>query len=647
MTPNRHMAAGFSQQHLDEIRARIDIVDIVGQFVKLKRTGENWKGLCPFHTEKTPSFTVNPKRNIYHCFGCGAGGDAFSFLMRQDRVAFPEAVRTLAERAGVVLPDAGARAPEAESKLEALRRVMALAAEFYSQALWERGGEKARAYLDQRGVDPDAARRFGLGYAPESWNALLSAMARHGIGEEALVQAGLALPRQNAPGFYDRFRGRLLFPIRDVQGRPVAFGGRALAGEEPKYLNSPETALYVKGQTLYALDVARAAIRDRNRAIVVEGYLDCLMAHQHGFGEAVAALGTAFTAAQLGLLRRYADEVIALFDADAAGQKASSRLEEMMNDVMDLQNLGWSVSRTGAFERAGHLPIRVALLPPGHDPDSLLRAEGAAALTARLDAARPLLSFVLDKALGEEDLATARGRSSAHARVALILSKVANAEEATALAREAARRLGVDSTQLWIEAQQLQGARARARKPEQIGDTTQAAASGDSWPPPVPFERDLLALLLQVDEARAELLPLLEEADVVHPGLRLVLSALRRTPDGAPEALMADMPGDRERGLLAALLVEDRKWADTHSHVAELKRRYHIRHRKHRVRQVTRAIIEAQAGGDPALPALEAELRSLQRDLQREAEAVRELALARPGLSTQGSADSQRQARTP
>src|SRR6187549_1072189 len=212
------MAGGFSQQHLDEIRARIDIVEIVGQFVKLKRTGENWKGLCPFHTEKTPSFTVNPKRNIYHCFGCGAGGDAFSFLMRQDRVAFPEAVRALADRAGVALPDAGGRAPETESKLEGVRRVMALAAEFYTQSLWERGGEKAQAYLDQRGFDVEVARRFGLGFAPEGWNALLSVMARQGIGEEALVQAGLALPRQNGPGFYDRFRGRLLFPIRDVQG---------------------------------------------------------------------------------------------------------------------------------------------------------------------------------------------------------------------------------------------------------------------------------------------------------------------------------------------------------------------------------------------------------------------------------------------
>jgi DNA primase len=637
---------GFSQPLLDEIRTRTDIVDLVGQFVRLKRAGENWKGLCPFHSEKTPSFTVNPKRNIYHCFGCGAGGDAFSFLMRQDRMAFPEAVRALAERAGVALPDEGVRAPDADGRLEALRRVMAQAADFYTRSLWERGGEKARAYLEQRGVDPEVARRFGLGYAPEGWNTLLSVMARQGLGEEALVQAGLALARQNAPGFYDRFRGRLLFPIRDLQGRVVAFGGRALSGEEPKYLNSPETPLYVKGQMLYALDVARTRIRERSRVILVEGYLDCLMAHQHGFEETVAALGTAFTPAQLALLRRYADEALALFDADAAGQKASTRLEEMMNDVMDLQNLGWSVARTGGFERPGHLPIRVALLPPGHDPDSLLRAEGAAALSARLDSARPLLSFVLERALAEEDLGTPRGRANAHARVALILSKVANAEEATALAREAARRLGVDSTQLWIEAQQLQGARARGRRPETPADGGRGPGESGAWPPPIPFERDLVALLLQVEQARAELLPVLEDEDVAHEGLRLVLAALRRTPAGAAETLMADLTGDRERGLLAALLVEERQWGDTHSHVAELKRRYHIRHRKHRVRQVTRAIIEAQAAGDPALPALEEELRGLQRDLQREAEAVRELALARPGAPGPRPAGPARQAET-
>src|SRR5262245_868565 len=471
--------AGFGAHILDDIRGRVDIVELVGQFVNLKRAGENWKGLCPFHTERTPSFTVNPKRGIFHCFGCGAGGDAFGFLMRHDRLGFPEAVRALAERVGVELAAPREAEPEAAGKLEAMRHAMALAAEFYKSALWEAGGPSAREYLDTRGVDREVARRFGLGYAPASWDALTSRMRSAGIADDLLVQVGLVVPRQTGSGFYDRFRGRLLFPIRDAQGRVVAFGGRALAGEEPKYLNSPETPLYVKGQLLYALDLARGAMRERGRALLVEGYLDCVMAHQHGFDETVAALGTAFTPAQLALLRRHADEVVALFDADAAGQKAASRLEELMTDGPDIQSMGWSVARTGGFARANGFSVRVAVLPTGHDPDSLLRAEGADALRQRLEAARPLLSFVLDKVFAAEDASTPRGRAAAHARVALLLSKVQSADEATTLSQEAARRLGVDATQLWIEAQQAQGARARAHR----SDPAPAAGSA-SWPPP-------------------------------------------------------------------------------------------------------------------------------------------------------------------
>ena len=609
------MAGGFSSQILDEIRSRADIVEIVGQFVNLKRAGEHWKGLCPFHSEKTPSFTVNPKRGIFHCFGCGVGGDAFGFLMRQDRLAFPEAVRTLAQRTGVELPTQ--RAPEVEGKLEGLRRVMSLATQFYTDALWGRDGAKARTYIEGRGVDLEVARRFGLGYAPEGWNALLTQMAKEGVTEAELVAAGLALPRQNAPGFYDRFRGRLLFPIRDLQGRVVAFGGRALGAEEPKYLNSPETALYVKGQMLYALDVARESMRQKNRAVVVEGYLDCLMAHQHGFTETVAALGTAFTAAQLGLLRRYADEVVSVFDADAAGQKATSRLEEMLTDVMDLRNLGWAVSRTGSFEKADYFPIKVALLPEGHDPDSLLRAEGAPAFQSRLDAARSVLDFALERTLGEEDLGTARGRSTAHARVALLLSKVANAEEATALARQGARRLGVDATQLWIEAQQLQGARARKGRLDRPADTAATSgASTQAWPAPSLLERDLVLMVLNEEQARIGLMPYLEEEQIAHPGLRSLLGALRRAPAGAaPESLMDELD-EAERGLLASLLMEQREWTDVQSQVSDLQKRYDIRRRKRRIRELSQAISEAQASGDPALAGLEAELQKLQDQAQ-------------------------------
>jgi DNA primase len=275
---------------------------------------------------------------------------------------------------------------------------------------------------------------------------------------------------------------------------------------------------------------------------------------------------------------------------------------------MDLRNLGWSVSRTGSFEKTGYFPIKVAVLPEGHDPDSLLRAEGAPALQSRLDGARSILDFVLERALAEEDLTTPRGRSTAHARVSLILSRVPNAEEATALAREAARKLGVDATQLWIEAQQLQGARSR-----KTTAAPAAASSVQAWPAPSLSERDLLLMLLHMEEARIGLLPYLEEGHSAHPGLRAILGALRRAPEGmAPEGLMAELPGEAERSLLAALLLDQREWTDIHIQVTELQKRYDIRRRKQRIRELSLAITQAQATGDPAVASLQAELRNLQ-----------------------------------
>ena len=607
------MAGGFSPQLLEEIRARVDIVDLVGQFVNLKRAGENWKGLCPFHAEKTPSFMVHPKKGIFHCFGCGVGGDAFGFLMRQDRLQFPEAVRVLAARAGVALPTE--RRTEVDGQREALFKTMAQASEFYQDALWNRPeGEGARRYLDSRGIAPEMARRFVLGYAPEGWDHLLGFMKGRGVTEEQLVQVGLVLPRQTGSGFYDRFRGRLLFPIKDGQGRVVAFGGRAMGTEDPKYLNSPETPLYVKGQTLYAFDLAKPQIREKNRALVVEGYVDCLMAHQHGFTETVAALGTAFTSSQLGLLRRYCDEVITFFDADAAGKKATQRVEELLEP--GTQGLAWAVNRTGSFGDGSALRLKVALLPSGHDPDSFLRKEGAQAFTQRIAEARSLLAYAVETAIGEENTTAPRGKATAFARVALILAKVTDSQEATELARDAALKLGVDPTQLWIEAQRLQGA---LRKP---APPTAPAPAGVNLPS---AERDLVSLLVQNPDVRAALLPVLVEEDLAHPALRAILAALKTVTAESPEALMPHLPGDTERGLLAALLVEERTWPELAPLIAEYLKRFEMRRRARQIRQVSQAIAQAQASGDPALPQLQAQLS----DLQRQAEELRELA-ARP-----------------
>ncbi|HEU5321822.1 MAG TPA: DNA primase, partial [Methylomirabilota bacterium] len=476
--------AAYPAPVLDEIRGAVDIVDLIGRHVNLRKAGANWKGLCPFHAEKTPSFMVNPAKGIFHCFGCGVGGDVFGFVMRQDRLTFPEAVRMLARAAGVALPeDRGA--PREGGAREELLRAVDLAARFYAETLWKPSGARARHYLEQRGIDPEVARRFGLGYAPDGWETLLGVMRSEGVSEETLVAAGLAVARDNRAGAYDRFRGRLLFAIRDLQGRVVAFGGRAFGDEQPKYLNSPETPLYTKGNLLYAADLARPAIQTRNRALLVEGYVDCLMAHQHGFTETVAALGTAFTGAQLGLLRRYCDEVVTFFDADAAGQKAAERAEELLEPTTG--GAAWSINRSGGFEAAGALRVKVALLPAGHDPDTFLREEGAPAFEERIGAARSLLAYALDRAIAPDGAAGPRARANAFARAALLLAKVTDAQEAAALSREAALKLGVDATQLWIEAQRLQ---ASLRRPATV------AGTATTTPAPPIFERDLVALLL-------------------------------------------------------------------------------------------------------------------------------------------------------
>jgi DNA primase len=570
---------------LDEIRTGTDLVDLVGRFVNLKKAGANWKGLCPFHSEKTPSFMVNPAKGIFHCFGCGAGGDAFGFVMRQDKLTFPEAVRALARSAGVALPDD--RRGSEESGREELLRVMDLAARFFIEGLWGRLGQRARTYLEARGVDPEVARRFGLGYAAEGWEHLLDFMRTERVPADVLATLGLVVPRPSGDGCYDRFRGRLMFAIRDLQGRVVAFGGRAFGDEQPKYLNSPETPLYTKGNLLYAADLARESIRDRKRALLVEGYVDCLMAHQHGFTETVAALGTAFTPAQLGLLRRYAEEVVTFFDGDAAGQKAAERAAELL-DAGDA-GAAWAVNRAGAFDTSGAFRLKVALLPAGEDPDTFLRARGAAEFAERIVAARSLLGYAVDRAIADPDGGTGqRARAGAFARVALMLAKVADADEAAALSREAALKLGVDPAQLWIESQRLSSA---LRRPGPSPRPAVAAA------PIRAEERALVRLLLIRPDARESLLALLPDEEIGSPPLRAIAAALRARLDAAAESLLSDLD-DAARSVLAALLVEDDESSriDLDAAIADYRRRLETQRKLRRIRALSRDIAQQYTG---------------------------------------------------
>lgn len=364
---------------LEDIRRRIDIVELIGsRGITLKRAGSSFKACCPFHHEKTPSFHVNQTRQTYHCFGCQAHGDVFKFLMQQDGLQFMDAVRMLAEKAGVQLTTETDFAAEARN---ALYEVHAELAAFYSRCLHQiSGAAAARAYLERRKLTPEIVERFGIGYAPADRDTLPQWADKHKYSTELLVTAGLLAPSNdpNRPDdYYDRFRGRLMFPIRDVQGRVVAFSGRILdpAAHPAKYVNSPETPIFIKSRVLYALDQARSPIvkHPRREALVCEGQIDVIRCHAAGFDTAVASQGTAFTREHVELLKRYADSVILVFDGDAAGRKAALR--------------------TGALFLEVGLPVRVAGLPPGEDPDSLLRDKGPHVFRDVLEAAASLTAF--------------------------------------------------------------------------------------------------------------------------------------------------------------------------------------------------------------------------------------------------------------
>ncbi|PCD03189.1 DNA primase [Sphingomonas spermidinifaciens] len=355
---------------LDELRARTTLSALVGRTVKLQRAGREYRACCPFHNEKSPSFYVNDDKGFYHCFGCGAHGDAIRWMTEQQGLPFIDAVKELAQAAGLDMPEQDRRAAQKAERARSLHDAMAAAAKWYEDQLWGLGGEEARALLDRRGVRPDTARAFGLGFAPDSRGQLRKALAE--FGDAMLVECGLLI-QVDGKEPYDRFRGRLMIPIRNARGRVIAFGGRIIGAGEPKYLNSPETPLFDKGRTLYNLDRAGAASRKAGRVIAVEGYMDVIALAQSGFGEAVAPLGTALTEAQLERLWRMADVPILCFDGDAAGQKAAIRAAERALPML-----------------APGKSLEIATLPDGLDPDDIVGAGGAKAFESIIKRARSL-----------------------------------------------------------------------------------------------------------------------------------------------------------------------------------------------------------------------------------------------------------------
>jgi DNA primase len=362
---------------LDELRARVAVSTVVARRVKLSRAGREMKGCCPFHNEKSPSFFVNDDKGFYHCFGCGAHGDVIRFVVEQEGLGFIDAVKSLAAEAGLALPEETPEARERAQAAEGLHDVTGKAATWFAQQLRDTGGTMARAYLTNRGILERTAHDFGLGFAPDGRSRLRAALAS--AGDAKLIETGLLIQPEaegtaKAGDPYDRFRGRLMFPIRDPRGRVIGFGGRILGDGQPKYLNSPDTPLFDKGRTLYNLDRAGPVARKSLRLIVVEGYMDVIGLAQAGFADAVAPLGTALTEAQLALMWRIVPEPVLCFDGDAAGQRAGLRA---LHRALPLLGPGKS--------------LRFATLPPGKDPDDLVRAGGPAAFDAVLTASEPLI----------------------------------------------------------------------------------------------------------------------------------------------------------------------------------------------------------------------------------------------------------------
>jgi DNA primase len=477
-----------------EVKNKLSVVDVVGETVQLKKAGTTYKGLCPFHGEKTPSFTVTPARDSWKCFGCGEGGDIFSFVMKRDGLSFPEALKVLAAKAGVELDE---RTTREDARKKRLRDVLESAIAFYHAVLTSsKVGAGALEYLHGRGFTDETIAKHQLGWAPGGWDTLARQLAsRRDVRGEELVEVGLAQPRQSSRGgVYDRFRERVIFPIRDANGSPVGLGGRLLEGEGPKYLNSPATPLFDKSRTLYLIDKAKSSIRKSNQAVIVEGYTDALMAHQAGFDNVVASLGTALTPGQVGLLTRYGKKIALAYDVDAAGEKAGTfgvnALERIIPEL--------AASETGVELDE----VRVVRLPDGKDPDEVVR-ETPDLWREEVRTAQPIVDHLIDFHARQVDLKTPGGKARFIDAIAPTLRAIPNPVMRDAYLQSIHTRSGIEERSI------LEVLHRRPAAGDHVAGRITAdavLASADALPVDqilrsiTPVEEELLRLLLLAPE---------------------------------------------------------------------------------------------------------------------------------------------------
>ncbi len=580
----------FPQTFIDDLRRQADIVRVVQDYVALKKKGANWMACCPFHQEKTPSFSVNPAKDIFYCFGCGKGGSVFNFVMEMERVTFPEAIRIVAEKANVPLP-----VLEEDKRFEARRRdaddiiqLNTWALEWWEQQLAHGGGEAklGREYIEGRGLSAETQQAFRLGFAPNSWDGLSTHLKQKGASAQQIERSGLVVVKDGG-GYYDRFRGRVIFPVMDAQGRAIAFGGRVLSPEEqPKYLNSPETAAYTKGRHLYGLHLTRDEIRRKGFAILVEGYLDLIVPYQAGARNAVASLGTALTPEQVRLLGRFARKVVVNYDGDRAGVKAAQRAIETL--------------LTEDFE------IKVLVLPDGADPDEFIREHGVEAYHERRGKAQPFIQFVLEQATRERNLHNPPDKGEAVKEVLPFVRAVRDRIQKREYFDQTMDALRVEDAglrrTLWKEVNAPTGTQAV--------DVQQQVARAESVPPTVAEQR-LLELLIHDADLRATVLPQMD-ADA-YEGLPTapLFAALKELNEAGTavdfDSLNARAGDDEELHKLVALVwwsepqraegeADDEVLAAAESCLATLR----LMSIERRLKELTAEITAAERAGDEA-----------------------------------------------
>ncbi len=500
---------------IDEIRSATDIIDLVGGFVRLKKRGKNHIGLCPFHTEKTPSFNVSASRQMYHCFGCGAGGNVFTFLMAMEKISFIEAVRSLARSAGIELPAPGSQGdPGTPTELDRAHALCTLAAQHFHHNLTESAeGKLALEYLKHRGISDAMITHFGLGYALNSWDAFLSHSREQGYPPEFVEKYGLARKREDG-GHYDYFRGRVIFPVFTASGRVVGFGARKLREDDPlgKYINSPESPVYNKSRILYGLSQSKEAIREADAALLVEGYLDLISVYQAGVKNVIASSGTALASDQIQLVRRYSRNITIVYDADSAGSKAAMRgVDLVLEQDMD---------------------VKVAMLPQGEDPDSFVRKSGAAGLGKLLEGALSFIDFII-QARKEKD-ASPEERSKTVRLLVQTVAKMPDALKRDLYLKHIGGKYALRESVLQSElTAALRGAAAPPQRRFQGPAAAAGEAAGQAAAPvrqdgPVPpDERDLFAAILRGGENVARfVLAHISPDELSHPVTRAVAAAL-------------------------------------------------------------------------------------------------------------------------